>query len=141
MEIEFWEWITKKYIEWRGNKVGNEGSTTKFAKYLGVKRPTVTQWMKRDGKRPEKIENIIALVNAFGFEAYQYLKLPTPVTYTYKLDSLVPLSNTIQESLAPPRINPKLLDALAHISPAEQQEILNHLKQSQSRKIKPARTA
>ena len=76
--MEFSEWITKKYIEWRGEAFGQERSITKFAEMLGVKRSLLTQWMQKDGKVPSSHLSINALVAYYGPEVYDVLGLERP---------------------------------------------------------------
>jgi transcriptional regulator with XRE-family HTH domain len=73
--MEFSEWITQKYIEWRGNKVGKAGSIAEFAKQFGVSQPLMSQWMKKGGKVPKSHKYINALLRAYGDEAYEPLGL------------------------------------------------------------------
>jgi transcriptional regulator with XRE-family HTH domain len=77
--MTFAEWITKKYLEYRGDAIGNSRSITDFAKLLGISQPLLSQWMmKKNGKTPESARTITQLVNYFGVEAYEALGLPVP---------------------------------------------------------------
>lgn len=76
--MDFSDWITRKYIEWRGDAIGNERSITKFAKEIGVNRIVLTEWMQKGGKIPRSSKTIAALVNHFGEEVYDVLGLPKP---------------------------------------------------------------
>lgn len=71
--MEFSEWITKKYIEWRGDAIGQERSITEFAKLIGVPQSLMSQWMKKNGKIPSSKKNVSALVKVYGIEAYEAL--------------------------------------------------------------------
>jgi hypothetical protein len=76
--MEFSEWITKKYIDWRGASIGNDRSITQFAAYLDVSQSLLTQWMKKGGKVPRSSKTISALVNRFGDEVYEILGYAKP---------------------------------------------------------------
>ncbi len=85
--LDFWEWITKKYVEYRGDAVGQDRSITEFAGWLGVSQQTMSGWMKKGGKLPRSQKSITALVNKFGPEAYDILGLPRPEA-SFSLESL-----------------------------------------------------
>lgn len=76
--MEFSDWITKKYIEWRGDAIGNDRSITKFAEMLEVPQSLMTQWLKKNGKVPTSQKYIALLIRHFGVEAYDALNIPRP---------------------------------------------------------------
>ena len=76
--MEFSDWITEKYINWRGRAVGNERSITDFADHIGVSQQTLSSWMKQGGKVPRALTSIRKLADVFGFETYDVLGLPRP---------------------------------------------------------------
>lgn len=76
--MEFSDWITEKYINWRGRSIGNERSITDFAIHIGVSQQTLSSWMKQGGKVPRAQTSIQKLANIFGNEAYDALGLPRP---------------------------------------------------------------
>jgi hypothetical protein len=76
--MDFSDWITKKYVAWRGDAVGNVRSITDFADFVGVKQPVMSSWMKKGGKIPRSQGSISKLVRAFGPEVYDVLGLPRP---------------------------------------------------------------
>jgi len=76
--MDFSEWITKKYIDWRGNAIGQERSITKFADKLNVNHSLMTQWMKKGGKVPNSQKYISALIKEYGVEVYDVLGIPRP---------------------------------------------------------------
>lgn len=76
--VEFSDWITQKYVEWRGDAIGRERSITEYAKYLGVSQQLMSNWMKKGGKVPRSIEMINKLVAAYGNEVYDVLGLEIP---------------------------------------------------------------
>ena len=78
MKMEFSDWITKKYIEWRGDAIGQEKSITKYADMLGVPQSLMTQWLKKGGKVPTSQKYISILIEHFGNEAYDILGIPRP---------------------------------------------------------------
>lgn len=105
-EMEFSEWITKKYIEWRGEAFGQERSITKFADLLGVKRSLLTQWMQTGGKVPSSHLSINALVAHYGPEVYDILGLERPPETPFDQlpesvrSRLVEAANAVHEELA-----------------------------------------
>jgi hypothetical protein len=80
MSVTFDEWLTDKYLEWRGGAIGQEKSVVKFAAWLGVSHQLVRDWMKPEpeGKHPKHKKSIDALVRRYGDEAYTALGLPVP---------------------------------------------------------------
>ncbi len=76
--MEFSDWITQKYIDWRGDAIGQERSITKFAELLGVPQSLMTQWLKKGGKTPTSQKYISALISHFGAEVYEILGISRP---------------------------------------------------------------
>lgn len=76
--MEFSDWITKKYIEWRGDAIGQERSITKFAEMLEVPQSLMTQWLKKGGKVPTSQKYISKLIKYYGVEAYDALGISRP---------------------------------------------------------------
>lgn len=76
--MNFSEWITKKYIEWRGDAVGNKRSISDFARTIGISQPLLSKWMASDGSVPTSPKAINRLVDFFGDEVYEVLGLPVP---------------------------------------------------------------
>jgi len=72
--MEFWEWITKKYIEWRGD---SRATISEFAKYIGVTQPVMSDWMKRNGKIPST-KSVGKIAKKYP-DIYEILELPSPV--------------------------------------------------------------
>lgn len=79
--MDFAEWLTEKYISWRGKAIGNDRSISDFAIYVGVSQQTMSSWMKKGGKIPRAKQSIQKLVDAFGYEAYDVLGLPKPIDF------------------------------------------------------------
>lgn len=102
MPGEFSEWITKKYIDWRGNSIGQDRSISKFAEMLGVRQNVLSAWMQKNGKAPRSKKNISALIRYFGFEVYDALDLPRP-------------SESDVLSQLPPELSEPLIAALEEI--------------------------
>jgi hypothetical protein len=75
--MEFSEWITKKYIQWRGDAIRGH-AISNFAAYIGVPQSVLSSWMQPNGKQPTSRKSINRLVNCFGEEVYEILGLPTP---------------------------------------------------------------
>jgi predicted DNA-binding protein YlxM (UPF0122 family) len=85
--LEFWEWITKKYVDYRGDAIGQDRSITEFANWVGVSQQTMSGWMKKGGKLPRSQKSITNLVKKFGPEVYDVLGLPMPEA-SFPIDSL-----------------------------------------------------
>jgi SOS-response transcriptional repressor LexA len=75
-KMEFSEWLTRKYIDWRGDAIGHERTVNDFAAWIGVSQPLVSQHMKKGGKIPENHKTIKKYVDRFGPEVYDILGLP-----------------------------------------------------------------
>jgi len=73
--VEFSDWITEKFVEWRGGRVGQSASVAEFAKLFGASQPLVSGWMKAGGKVPRAKKYINALAAVYGDEAYEVLGL------------------------------------------------------------------
>ena len=73
--MEFSDWITGKFVKWRGERVGNSASIAEFAKQFGAPQPLVSGWMKAGGKVPRAKKYINALAAVYGDEAYEVLGL------------------------------------------------------------------
>lgn len=74
--VKFSGWITQKYVEWRGDAIGNERSITDFARMIGVTQQLMNTWMS--GATPKSLKSIQALVLIFGDEVYDVLGLERP---------------------------------------------------------------
>lgn len=67
----FSEWLEQRFLDWE-RESGGRRSLTKFAEYLGVKRPTLSQWMN-DKRIPRDKETVDRLAYILGNEVYEYL--------------------------------------------------------------------
>jgi hypothetical protein len=77
--VEFHDWITQKYIQWRGDAIGRERSIKEFAEdHLGVSQSLMSQWMKKGGKTPRSQATIGKLVAVYGTEVYNVLDIEPP---------------------------------------------------------------
>jgi hypothetical protein len=88
--MEFSDWITQKYVNWRGASIGNDKSISEFARQIGVKQSIMAQWMKAGGKIPRDHRIINLLVSYFGNEIYDVLGLDKPRSEIDDLLALVP---------------------------------------------------
>lgn len=96
MNTSFSDWLLHKYIEWRGDSVGNERSLTDYAKQIGVGKVTLSNWLNR-GSLPTSKKTISLLEKFFGFEIYEVLGLTPPSS---PLDSLpFPLRRRIEAAV------------------------------------------
>jgi hypothetical protein len=84
--MKFRDWIGKKYLEWRGDKIGRESGVTFYARWLGVSPSLMSQWMN-DGAVPQTTKIINKLVEKYGGEVYSVLELDAPIE-TSDLDSM-----------------------------------------------------
>ena len=99
--MKFSEWITQKYITWRGNAIGQDHSITEFAAMLGVSQSLMAQWMQPNGKVPTSPKYISALIKYYGDEAYCVLGLPVPEDSVDNLpEPLRSISLELRETLA-----------------------------------------
>jgi hypothetical protein len=80
--MEFSEWITKKYVEWRGNRVGHGISVADFAKEFGASQQVMSGWMHPGSKPPKKPEYLNALEKRYGAEFLQALGIERSVFTT-----------------------------------------------------------
>ena len=71
--MQFWEYLTKKYIEWRGDAYGRDKTQTQWAGEIGVPQPTLTRWMQKGGPIPTDDKSIRKLANYFGPEIFNIL--------------------------------------------------------------------
>jgi hypothetical protein len=86
--MDFSDWITKKYIDWRGERVGSESTVTAFADFLGVPQPSMSSWMKKGGKTPKSAKYITLLAVKYP-EIYDVLGIEPPETQE-ELEGLPP---------------------------------------------------
>jgi transcriptional regulator with XRE-family HTH domain len=76
--VKFSEWITKKYIEWRGDSIGHDRSITDFAKSIGVSQSLMSHWM--NGDRAPRGHKTISKLAAIYPEIYEILGIEKPET-------------------------------------------------------------
>lgn len=97
--VDFKEWITQQYLEWRGDAYGRTNTVSDFADYLDVKQQMVSSWM--NGNSKPSLKSINKLAFRLGYEVYDVLEIPEderPVRYDIrKLIQKVPPEN--QEEL------------------------------------------
>ncbi len=60
------DFINQKYLDWRGDKIGNDGSITQFAIYVGVSQQLMNKWLA--GSVPTQEDKIERLVELYGDE-------------------------------------------------------------------------
>ena len=73
--MEFKDWITNKYLDWRGNSFGNDRSVSEFARYLGVSQSLLSRWMS--GILKPGMKNAIPIAEMYP-EVYSVLGLAPP---------------------------------------------------------------
>jgi hypothetical protein len=125
--MEFYEWITKKYTDWRGDAIGQDRSISEFAAMLKVPQSLMSQWMKRGGIIPNSKKYINILVENFGVEAYDVLGMPRP-SLSDTLSSLSPeQADAVVHALAEIRSS-GLYNGNAEASPEEVERIKDILE-------------
>jgi transcriptional regulator with XRE-family HTH domain len=72
---EFTVWINERFIEWE-KSAGRRGTLSAFARYIGVKQPSLSRWMNGDAD-PEG-DNVRKLAKKFGKEVYIVLGISEP---------------------------------------------------------------
>lgn len=78
--MDFNEWIAQKYLEWRGDAIGREGSVSAFSRWIGVPQSLMNDWLQAGGKKPTSAKTINALVARFGGEVYDVLGITPPIS-------------------------------------------------------------
>lgn len=73
--VEFKDWITKCYLDWRGDSFGNEKSISEFARYLGVSQSILSRWMT--GALLPGQKNAAKISTVYP-EIYDVLDIPNP---------------------------------------------------------------
>lgn len=126
--MEFSEWLTKKYIDWRGDAIGQEKSITKFAEMLGVTQSLMTQWLKKGGKVPTSQKYISALIRNYGVEVYDVLGLPRPTEEEILSDVEPVIVNALKRWVVEVR---KIdIKDKANLSPDEKEKIIDAFSKS-----------
>jgi hypothetical protein len=85
--MEFREFLDKKYLEWRGNKIANEGSIASWARSMDLSPQLLSTWMNR-GSLPSPYY-INKLASVFGYEVYDVLGLELPKVSPAEIDRLL----------------------------------------------------
>lgn len=63
-------WLNEKFLEWEKSK-GSRQNYSAYARYLGVKQPTLTRWLNDDN--PPEGENLSKLADKYGVEVFDVL--------------------------------------------------------------------
>ncbi len=93
--MQFYEWITKKYIQWRGDAVGRDRTVKDFADWIGVSNQLMSYWMRKDGIIPRHQKTINKLVSKYGPEVYDVLGIPRPLEFILLLEDFKPTYDTL----------------------------------------------
>ena len=72
--MEFSDWLTKKYIEWRGDAISGK-SVTAFAREIGTSQALMSEWLS--GKKKPGRKSLIKLGEQYP-EVYEILGFPSP---------------------------------------------------------------
>lgn len=113
MCVNFHHWITKKYIEYRGDAIGNERSIADFATRIGVSPQLISNWMKVGGGVPKSKKAIDALARIYGLEVYDVLGLARPDPFS-EIEAQARAAKTPEEKALIREKLLAILDALGH---------------------------
>jgi len=83
--MEFRDWITKKYIEWRGE---TRNSVQQFSLYLGISQSTVSAWINGTRGIPTSKKIISKLFEVYGDEIFSILGYDDPDSEKIDISSL-----------------------------------------------------
>lgn len=72
--MEFSDWLTKKYIEWRGDAISGK-SVSAFAREIGTSQALMSEWLS--GKKKPGRRSLIKLGEYYP-EVYEILGFPNP---------------------------------------------------------------
>ncbi len=72
---KFSEWLMDRFVEWEKSQARRQ-SYSAFARYLGVKQASLSQWII--GNYVPTGENVKRLAEKLGVEIYDVLGLPRP---------------------------------------------------------------
>ena len=73
--MEFHEWLMQKFLDWEKTQSSRQ-SFSAFARYLGIKVSTVTQW--RIGNNPPSYEMAVKIAEKLGDEVFTVLGYDPP---------------------------------------------------------------
>lgn len=74
--VDFNEWMSAKYREWRGDAIGRDRTMTEFAEYIGVSQQLMSDWTKQGGKTPKSLKTISKLFAVYGDEIWEVVERP-----------------------------------------------------------------
>lgn len=75
--MEYKNWLMEKFVEWE-KKQSRRQSYSAFARYLGVKQPTLTRWLA--GDNPPDGDNLRIVAEKLGYEIYDILGIERPLS-------------------------------------------------------------
>ena len=75
--MDWKEWFTRQYLDWRNDKPGRAGSAASFAREIGFEPQILSNWMNR-GSTPKDHETVQKLIDYFGPVIYDVLGVPPP---------------------------------------------------------------
>jgi hypothetical protein len=79
--VKFSEFITSKYVEWRGAETGNKKSIARYARdVLGITPQLLSEWMNR-GKIPTDENYVRKLIELFAPEIYGVDEFLVPISF------------------------------------------------------------
>jgi transcriptional regulator with XRE-family HTH domain len=80
------KWLNARFLKWQSDS-GRKRTTVEFAKYLGLGRGTVTQWMDGARERPKALY-VQKLAEKLGPDLYDVLGLARPEPADAELKSI-----------------------------------------------------
>ncbi|OGC95275.1 MAG: hypothetical protein A2029_01465 [Chloroflexi bacterium RBG_19FT_COMBO_47_9] len=107
--VDFHDWLYEKYIEWRGEHSGREGSKAEFARWIGITDKSLFQYFMKEGQIPKSPQIINKLVNKYGDEVYEVLNIHEPEISILKIEEILPKLNQNQQIKFMRRLN-QILD-------------------------------
>lgn len=89
------DWLEKRYVEWRKDKIGRKGGMAEFAVYLGIDYDVFMSYINKGVKPAGK--NLDLIGARLGTEIYDLVGAPKPnVLQLYVINNFTRLSEDVQ---------------------------------------------
>jgi transcriptional regulator with XRE-family HTH domain len=108
-------WLNDQFREWE-KKSGRRQTVTAFARWLGIKQPTLNRWMS--GDTTPDAENLRVLSRKLGTEIYIILGLKIPADLGASDDPFIREAEEILRSL-PANLRAQALSILRNLAEAQ----------------------
>jgi hypothetical protein len=69
-------WLEEKFLKWRNEQNSRKANLTSFARWLGIPRPSLSQYL--NGFAVPQGENLFRIATKLGFEVYEILGYSQP---------------------------------------------------------------